>query len=468
VTAGPWQQTTPEEQPVNTSTKFVPDRLRRADHQTRRRVPRSRLLATRREVAGALVSVAGLAGCPVRDLDRNDVGRLEDVVVYWDSGYSPVTGLIVRVGVRRAWLHVENVAAIDQREVRLSSTRFDLKDVIRRKGELQLLGDVIDHQLVDVHGVRVVRASDLYLAQVGGRLRLVGVDVSLYSLFRRVLPGSWGKRPSPEQVLDWSGIQPFGVPGESVRLLRPHAALRRLRSADLADLLETLGRAERRELLQGLEPETAADALEEMNPRDLNDLLRDAPLEQAAHLVAAMESDEAVEALRGMPEEERSRLLEAMGTERAAELGALLQYDEETAGGFMTSRLVMLAGDRTIADAIEAIRAEASHPEAATGVVVIDGDGRLVDDIPVLDLLGVDASTQLADMVGPPWPVTVPLGAELNDVVDRITDNRGSSVLVVDEEDRPVGRILADDVVDALVHETDRRWPWQPRFGASS
>lgn len=453
---------------MSTSTKLAPERAHRPDRPTRRRLPRSRLLATRREVAGALVSVAGLAGCPVRDLDRNDVGRLEDVVVYWDSGYSPVTGLIVRVGVRRAWLHVEDVAAVDQREVRLSSTRFDLKDVTRRKGELQLLGDVIDHQLVNVHGVRVVRASDLYLARVGGRLRLVGVDVSLVSLFRRALPGMWGKRPSPDQVLDWSGIQPFGVPGESVRLLRPHAALRRMRSADLADLLETLGRAERRELLQGLEPETAADALEEMNPRDLNDLLRDAPLAQAASLVAAMESDEAVEALREMPEEERGDLLEAMGAERGAELGALLQYDEETAGGFMTSRLVQLTADRTVADAITAIRAEASHPEAATGVVIVDGDGRLVDDIGVVSLLGADMSTELATMVGPPWPVTVPLGAELDDIVDRMTENRGSSVLVVDEEDRPVGRILADDVVDALVHESDRRWPWQPRFGASS
>jgi len=91
-------------------------------------LPASRLLAVRREVAGALVSVAGLATSPVRDLDGNEVGRLDDVVVRWDSGYSPVTGLIVRVGQRRTWLHVADVARIDQREVRLTSTRFDLKD----------------------------------------------------------------------------------------------------------------------------------------------------------------------------------------------------------------------------------------------------------------------------------------------------------------------------------------------------
>src|SRR5674476_1308003 len=101
-------------------------------------LPASRLLAVRREVAGALVSVAGLA-------------------------MSPVPGLIVRVGQRRTWLHVADVARIDQREVRLTSTRFDLKDVTRREGELQLLGDVIDHQLVDVHGVRAVSYTHLTL-----------------------------------------------------------------------------------------------------------------------------------------------------------------------------------------------------------------------------------------------------------------------------------------------------------------
>lgn len=428
----------------------------------------SQSLALRREVAGALVSVAGLKDRPVRDAEGNEVGRVHDVVVHWEAGYSPLTGLIVRVGARRTWLHAEDITSIEQQQVLLRSTSFDLRDVVRREGELQLLADVIDHQLVDVHGVRVVRASDLYLTQVSGVWRLVGVDVSLASLLRRVLPGGWGRRPSPSQVLDWSSIQPFGVPGESVQLRRGHAELRRMRSADLADLLESLGRAERRELLEGLERQTAADALEEMNPRDLNDLLRDAPVQQAADLVAAMESDEAVEALREMPEEERSDLLDAMAADRGAELEALLEYDEETAGGFMTSRLVRLHANRTVADAILAVRADASRGETPVGIVVVDDDGALLDDISVVELLGVDPTTPLGQIVGPPWPVTVAIDADLGDIVERMTDNRGSSVLVVDAGNRPVGRILADDVVDALVRQDDRRWPWQRRAGSGS
>jgi CBS domain-containing protein len=427
----------------------------------------SHLLALRREVAGALVSVAGLAGRPVRDGERNVIGTVADVVVRWDAGYSPVTGLIVRVGQRRTWLHIADVASIEQSAVSLRSTRFDLRDVVRREGELQLLADVIDHQLVDVSGVQVVRASDLYLTQVHTVWRLVGVDVSLTSLLRRSLPGGLGRRPSPGLVLDWSSVQPFGVPGGSVRLARSHSELRRMRSADLADLLATLGRAERRELLGGLEPGTAADALEEMNARDLNELLRDAPVEQAAELVAAMEADEAVEALREMPPEERDELLDAMEADRGAELEALLQYNEESAGGVMTSRLVRLPEHDTVRDAVAEVRRQVQEGETPAGVVVVDEHGALLDDIEFVELLGADPETPLAALVGPPWPVTVGPDAGLSEIVERMTDNRGSSLLVVDEANRPIGRILADDVVDLLARPGERRWPWQRLSGGA-
>ncbi len=427
----------------------------------------SRMLV-RREVADALVSVAGLVRRPVRDQEGNEVGRVADVVVRWDAGYSPVTGLIVRVGARRAWVHAHDLAAIDHDEVRLLSTRFDLRDVIRRDGELQLVADVIDHQLVDVHGVRVVRASDLYLTQLAGSWRVVGVDVSIVSLLRRALPGARGRRPSPGQVLDWSGVQPFGVPGQPVRLQRPHEALRRLRPADLADLLEDLGRTERRELLDVLEPETAADALEEMDPQDLDDLLRDAPVEKAAALVASMEPDEAAEALRELPEEERDALLAAMSGGQGETLRALLAYDEETAGGVMTAGLVRMSPLSTVADAVGALRSRRAGAEEPTGIVVVDDDGRLVDDVSVFELLGADPLARLESLTGPPWPVTVSPDAELAEIVDRIVDNRRSSLLVVDAEQRPLGRILADDVIDALIADGDRRWPWQRRTGAGS
>jgi len=425
----------------------------------------------RRGLEASLVSVAGLVGCPVRGQDGGQVGTLADVVVRSEPGYPRVAGFVVQIGSRRAWVHVEDVDTVEAGRVRLLSSRFDLQDVERRAGEIQLVGDVIDHQMVDVHGVRVVRASDLYLAAPAGRWCLVGVDVSWLSFLRRALPGRSGRRASPGQVLDWADVQPFGmaeVTGGPVPLAGPQSQLRRLRPGELADLLEDLGRVERRELLDALDPAAAADALEEMNASDLAGVLRDAPTPRAAELLASMERDEAAEALRDLPEDEREEMLRAMAQEDSAPLRDLLAFDDDTAGGLMTSALVRVGADATVQEAVAALQAAAAHPDQPASVAVVDADGRLIDDLAVLELLGVPTDHPISALIGPPWPVTVTAGAALDEVVETMTVNRGASILVVDDQDRPIGRILADDVIDALVRSGDRTWPWQRRIGPTS
>jgi len=243
--------------------------------------------------------------------------------------------------------------------------------------------------------------------------------------------------------------------------------LRRLRPADLADLLEDLGRPERQLLISLLDPDAAADALEEMEPEELEKVLRDAPVERAAELLARMEPDEAVDALRDLPDEDRRGILEVIPAPRAAELSRLLGYPEGVAGGIMTTNLVVLSLDDTIE---HARRKALEHQENQDlqGVVVVDAERRLVDDLPLLDLLAAAPEDLVRDVIGPPSPGTVLPEADLEEVVEQLTANRGSSLLVVDLQGRPLGRILADDVVDALVESRgSRRWPWQtPRVGS--
>jgi Mg/Co/Ni transporter MgtE len=243
--------------------------------------------------------------------------------------------------------------------------------------------------------------------------------------------------------------------------------LRRLRPADLADLLEDLGRPERQLLISLLDPDAAADALEEMEPEELEKVLRDAPVERAAELLARMEPDEAVDALRDLPDEDRRGILEVIPAPRAAELSRLLGYPEGVAGGIMTTNLVVLSLDDTIE---HARRKALEHQENQDlqGVVVVDAERRLVDDLPLLDLLAAAPEDLVRDVGGPPTPGTVLPQADLEEVVEQLTANRGSSLLVVDLQGRPLGRILADDVVDALVESRgSRRWPWQtPRVGS--
>ncbi|HEX3618679.1 MAG TPA: CBS domain-containing protein [Solirubrobacteraceae bacterium] len=421
-----------------------------------------RALASR-AVRDGLVSGAGLIGRPVRNQAGEEVGRLVEIVVNFSAAggqepYPPATGLVIRIGRRRTWVHAEQIALVSHGEVRLNSARLDLRDVVRRPGEVGLAADVLDHQLIDVDGRRVIRAADVLLAPLRDELRVVGVDVSIASLVRRLGPARLRTRPTPDRVIDWAAIQPLSDENRAagVRLREPVQALTALRPGELADLLEQLGRSERRQLLDSLDTATAAHAVEEMAADDVRTLLHDSEPQVVAELLSEMEPDEAADALRDLPDEERERFLRAMPAEVASRLAALLGYDENRAGGLMTTTLVLCNEHETVREVRAKLRALASHAVDLTAIVIIDGDGRLLDDVTVLELLLAESDTRLAELIGPPWPVTVGPETPLSEVAEQLIENRSASIVVVDADGRPLGRVLADDLVDALVPDKGR------------
>jgi CBS domain-containing protein len=420
-------------------------------------------LTALRQVRSELVSLAGLIGKPVLNQAGERIGQVVDVVARWDSNqpYPPATGLIARVGRRRAWVPIDAVEEFGRDRIRLRTARLDLRDAARRPGEVELARDVIDHQLVDTDGARVIRASDLYLARVAGVVQLVGVDVGFHSLVRRLGPARFRSRPTPEKVIDWASITSFGSQhGPGGTLQASERGLQRLRPGELADLLEDLGRTERRDLLAQLTPERAADALEEMQQEELVQLLRESGPADAAALLGRMEPDEAADGLRELEPREQDKLLAAMPAEARERVAPLLGYGERTAGGIMTTVLVTATPAETIAQVRERLRANREHAENMAGVLVIGDDGQLLDDVTMAELFLADADATVDDLIGPPWPVTVTPDADLEEIAERLVETRHSWVVVVDEQERPLGQILADDVLDALVPDRSRfRFP---------
>lgn len=403
-----------------------------------------------RKVAAALISVAGLVGQPVASPDGSELGRLVDAVARWEGDpYPPLTGLVVRVGRRRAFVPIRQVGALTQAGARLSSARVDLVDFIRRPGEVLLAGDVIDHQLVDTDGVQVIRGSDLYVTEVAGEFRLVGVDVGLPTLLRRLGPRRLRARATPSRVIDWSAIHPFGGPGRRVHLARPQGELHRLRPGEIADLLEELGRNQRQELLDALDPDRAADVLEELEDDDVVATLRELPPSRAAGLLAEMQPDEAIDALRGLEDNEREELLGLMDENVAQRLRGLLAFAADSAGGLMTPIIVTTSGDETVADVRDQMRSHADHSADVDAVLVLDEDGRVLDDVTLFELFLAEPTQLMLELIGEPWPITVTADTSVSEVLDALTDNRRSSIVVVDDG-RPIGRILADDLLDAL------------------
>lgn len=424
---------------------------------------RTERLTTLRHVQAALVSLAGLIGRPVLNQTGSEIGRVVDVVARWDGGvaYPPVTGLVVRVGRRRAWLPIGAVGEFRRDLVRLNNARLDLRDFEPRHGEVQLARDVVDHQLVDTDGARVVRAADLYLARIAGAVQLVGVDVGFGSILRRLGPARLRVKPTPDKVIDWASITSFGGQrGPSGTLQAAESGLQRLRPGQLADLLEDLGRAERRELLAQLSPEQAADALEEMQREELVQLLRESDTDDAADLLGRMEPDEAADGLRELGTDEQQELMAAMPAEASERVATLLGYGERDAGGVMTTLLMVATPVETVGQVRERLRAHREHDEDLAGVVVVDGDGRLLDDLTMTELFLADPHATVDSLIGPPWPVTVAPQADAREIAGQLVESRHSSVLVVDDDQRPIGRILADDVLDVLLPDRGRfRFP---------
>jgi MgtE intracellular N domain/CBS domain len=432
----------------------------------RRGTSRAQRLTTTRAVRRGIVSVAGLVGAPVRNQSGQRVGKLVDVVARMHAGdrYPPITGLLIRVGSRTSFVAASSVGRIEHRSVTLSSSRLDLRDFQRRQGEVVLARDVLDHQLVDVDGRQVIRAADLYLAPVGEDVRLVGVDVSLASLLRRLGPKVLRGRPTPDRVIDWDAVTPFGeqlTAGPStVRLRGSDEDLHRLHPSDLADLLEDLDRSERQALLARLDRETAADALEEMGPDELQALLREADPVHAAQLLAAMEPDEAVDALRSLSAAERSDLLNRMPTETRTDLAGLLAYPARSAGGFMTSVLARARFDDTVGEVERIVWTLREHRNEIDAVLILDSDGALLADLSLFDLVAHRDDELISTVLAAEHhrePLTVRADATVGQVAEQLVRTRRSSLLVVDGSAVPLGRILADDVLDALLPQRGRR-----------
>lgn len=417
--------------------------------RTRRRSPQ--FVALRNK----LISVAGLIGQKVVNQEGQYVGAVVDLIFRWDAPepYPPLTGAIVRVSRRHVFIKAEKINHIAATGIELATATLDLREFKPKAGEVRLIREVLDHQLIDVEGARVVRASDLYVAQTGTQVRLVGVEVGLRSVVRRLGPRRFRTKPIPEQVIDWATVQSFGgadaKPGLTLSARRNE--LRRLRPAELADLLEDLGRDERRTLLTSLPAAQAADAIEEMEAGEVESILRESTPKEAATYLSNMEPDEAADALRDLDEETRDALMAHMKRDSAKKVEDVLAYDEALAGGFMNTDLFITRGSDIVGAVQKRLKAQGDDLKQLDSIAVVDSAGTLHYDLAILDLLTAAPKGRITSLIHPSDIVTVPPTAAIEEVAERLLESRRSSILVVDDDMKPIGRIFADDIIEALL-----------------
>ncbi|MGH2879471.1 MAG: magnesium transporter MgtE N-terminal domain-containing protein [Solirubrobacteraceae bacterium] len=410
-----------------------------------------------------ILHLSELVGRPLRDSDGERLGRVEDAIVRLGGvGYPPITGFLVKVAGRTSYLGIDRVSEIGGAGVVLRKAKLDLRHFERREEEVLLKRDVLDRQLINVQGARLVRANEIELADVAGSWRVVGVDTGPRGGLRRLLPKPLGHRIATGDFLDWASVEPFVGHVPTVRLRIPHPKLAKLHPAQIADLVEAASRREGEEIIEAVgadDRELEADVFEELDEQHLREFLEDRPDEEVAQILSRMAPDDAADTIGELEEERREPVLALLPVSHRVKVRALLGYEPDEAGGLMSPEFVSLRGVTSAADALEAVRLSKISPELLTAVFVMEADGSLEGGVALAALLRAEPGKRLSTLLKHELP-SLRADAPFEEVARLMADYNLTCAPVVDEHERMIGIVTVDDVLEAMLPRG-----WRRRFG---
>ena len=400
------------------------------------------------------------------DRSGEPLGRLSDVIVRLRGHeYPMVTGLVATVGGREVFVPIEQVASLEGDVLKLTSAKIDLRRFERRDGEVLLRADILGHRLIDVETAHLVRAADLELAHRDGEWVLVGVDLrrrprGLFGLFgTRHTPGADGFEADGHAFRDWSRFEPLIGHAGSALARGPFGRIRRLKPAQIADLIEEASKEEENEILGQVhaDPELEADVFEELDEDRASRLLGARTDAEIAEVLAHMRADDAADAIAELPQSRRQRVLDLLPPGQRTKVLTLMGFNPASAGGLMGVEFLALLPDTTAGEALAAVgRSHSLQPEALTTVHALDPDGRLSGVAMVVALLQSDPAARLSE-VSDLDPVRVGPGTDVVDVAVLMSDYNLITIPVVDERRRMLGIITVDDVLEATLPTDWRR-----------
>ncbi len=447
----------------------------------------------------------------VYDSNHQRVGTLRDLYVSLQDVFPRVTALVVKGDTRPAGaegtgngrhnggtsllaggqeiiIPWEQVVSLEESTIYLNVPAEQIVSLPHggQAGDLRLARDLLDKQIVDTQGFRVVKVNDLKLAQIRDAARLVGADISLRALLRRL----GAERPAavlahllpirlPERTITWNYIEPIevavpelvgagassGAParGEErrsgmihipqVRLNVSHAKLAELHPADIADILEQLDVAEGGTILEELDTKTAADALEEVEAGRQAALVSELDPERASDLLELIAPDNAADILGELDEEEAERLLNLMPAEESQPIRELMRYEDQSAGGIMTTEVLSLPAHLTVEETLARLRSQSSQLEMVYYLYVVDERRQLVGVVSLRQLVTSDPATRLEQIMDRDV-IRVHVNDDQEEVAQVISRYDLLAVPVVDLDERLVGIITVDDVIDIIEHES--------------
>jgi magnesium transporter len=411
-------------------------------------------------------TASALLGTPVANAQGALLGRVREIAVAPAIDDAHVHGLILkpRSGGRSKESSIVYISQLEPTPSGIIRLLPDAEPKLFTDDESYLLieRDLLDQQIIDVHGHKVVRVNDVDLIWEQNHeaatpsLRLAEVEVGLRGAVRRLLKGlppglidRIAVRITPS-LIPWDFVDLIERdPSRRVRLKIEQDRLAQMHPSDIADILEDLAPPERQALFTSLDEEVAAETLEEVHPKMQKSLINALDSEQVAGIVEEMDPGAAADLLAELPEEKSEAILEEMDPEERQEVEELLEFPHDSAAGRMTTEYIALPASATVADALDALKAFEGDLDLITDIYLLDEDDSPVLLIPIVRIMLSPPSTPLAD-VSHGHLVTCATETNGRKVAELFDKYNLRSLAVLNEEDRLVGVVHAEQVIALL------------------
>lgn len=404
-----------------------------------------------------------LMGVKTYDAQGNYVGRVREFFIEPAEAPNRISHFLLSRGSFQPLVAKHNqVASVSDKKIQLNVGEKALEIYRPNESWLAVRKDLLDQQIIDTRGRKVVRVNDLDLAEQRSNgnveLRLTQVDVGLPGAVRRLLQGVV---PSAMVRKLQSQLPPSTIRWEFVNLIEPdplrrvklritHEKLEDLHPADLADIIEDLSASERQSIIASLDEETAAGVLAELDARLTTQIVEDLDPEKAADILEEMAPDAAADVLADLPKETSEELLEEMPGREANEVRELLEFDSATAGGMMNTEFVFVSESATRDEVIDWMRKQDQNFDQLDTVILLDDKAQYSGAVPVVRMLLAGSDERLAALKMEPV-VSLPPEADEKEVFQLFDKYNLRMLTIVDKDNRPIGAIAVDDVVSRLV-----------------
>jgi magnesium transporter len=418
------------------------------------------LLSILRKEMNHTVALTELLGATVYDATGVVCGRVREVALTPGEDRAKVSLLIIRTREGNRALPFTSISRING-GVRAQNSVKEWGSSEGVEGLFLLERDLLDQQVIDVNGRKVVRVNDVDLHQDTSTSQIVlkvsSVDVGARGAVRRLLKGVVPAaalqallRRIPERPIPWEFVDVIETdPARRVKLKVSHDRLAKLHPADIADIIEELAPNEREAVFETLDEGVAAEALEEVEHKLQKSIVESLDSDRVADIVEEMDPDAAADLLADLPQERTEEILEEMAPEEREEVSGLLEFKENTAAGRMTTEYIALGVDATVSDAIDALRSFEGGVETVSTMFLVDPQGVLVGTVPLAKLVLAEGHEPLLSLIQEPL-ITCSPDARENQVAELFDKYNLSTLPVVDEDKKLVGVVTSDDVISLL------------------